>query len=221
MTATDVTKAVDLIRVMVVDDHPVTRRGLRDTLEDEEDFEVVGQAAGGVEAVRMAQKTRPDVIVMDLFMPDQDGVEACREIVELRPETRVLMLTASADENDVIRAVAAGAAGFVQKFTGSDELLDAVRQVAAGNLMIPDDAVRRAFRLLGDGNPMKPAPEALSAREREVLTRFATGKGYAEIAAEYGPQEGHGAQCHLPDSEQAGGGVPAGDRGVGGTQRPP
>ena len=184
MTVTDVTKAVDLIRVMVVDDHPVTRRGLRDTLEDEEDFEVVGQAANGVEAVRVAQETRPDVIVMDLFMPDQDGVEACREIVDLRPETRVLMLTASVDENDVVRAVAAGAAGFVQKFTGSDELLDAVRQVAAGNLMIPDDAVRRAFRLLGDGNPMKPAPEALSAREREVLTRFATGKGYAEIAAD-------------------------------------
>ena len=184
MSATDVTKAVDMIRVMVVDDHPITRRGLRDTLEDEAGFEVVGQAADGVEAVRMAQETRPDVIVMDLFMPEKDGVEACREIVELLPETRVLMLTASADENDVIRAVAAGAAGFVQKFTGSDELLDAVRQVAAGNLMIPDDAVRRAFRLLGDGNPMKPAPEALSAREREVLTRFATGKGYAEIAAE-------------------------------------
>ena len=186
MSATDVTKAIDVIRVMVVDDHPVTRRGLRDTLEDERGFEVVGQAAGGVEAVRMAQKTRPDVIVMDLFMPDQDGVEACREIVELLPETRVLMLTASADENDVIRAVAAGAAGFVQKFTGSDELVHAVRQVAVGNLMIPEDAVRRAFQLLGEGGAMKPARDVLSAREREVLIRFATGKAYGEVAEDMG-----------------------------------
>ena len=174
----------DVIRIMVVDDHPVTRRGLQDTLSDEEGFEVAGQAADGIEAVRMAQETRPDVIVMDLFMPGQDGAAACREIIELLPDVRVLMLTASAEEDDVIRAVAAGATGFVQKFTGSDQLIHAVRQVAAGNLMIPDDAVRRAFRLLGDGNPMKPAPEALSAREREVLTRFAAGKGYAEIAAE-------------------------------------
>ena len=183
MTATDVTE-IDVTRIMVVDDHPVTRRGLRDTLEDEEGFEVVGQAANGIEAVRLAQETRPDVIVMDLFMPDQDGVEACREIVDLLPDVRVLMLTASAEEDDVVRAVSAGATGFVQKFTGSDELVHAVREVAAGNLMIPDHAVRRAFRVLSDGAPAQPAKDLLSARERGVLTRFATGMGYAEIAAE-------------------------------------
>ena len=184
MAATDVIQA-DVIRVLVVDDHPVTRRGLRDTLADMEGFEVAGQAANGVEAVTVAQETRPDVIVMDLFMPDQDGVEACREITELLPDTRVLMLTASAEEDDVIRAVAAGATGFVQKFTGSDELIHAVRQVAAGNLMIPGDAVRRAFRLLGAG-ATKHAADLLTAREREVLTRFATGKAYSEIAGDMG-----------------------------------
>ena len=176
----------DVTRVMVVDDHPVTRRGLRDTLADEEGLEVVGQAAGGAEAVRVAQETLPDVVVMDLFMPGKDGVEACREILELLPGTRVLMLTASAEEDDVIRAVAAGATGFVQKFTSGDELVHAVRQVATGSLMIPEDAVRRAFRLLGDGAGVKPAPDLLSAREREVLTRFATGKAYAEIAGDLG-----------------------------------
>ena len=190
MAATDVTRAdvirADVIRVMVVDDHPVMRRGLRDTLADEEGIEVAGQAADGVEAVRVAQETRPDVVVMDLFMPNQDGVEACREIVELLPDVRVLMLTASAEEDDVIRAVAAGASGFVQKFTPSAELVHAVRQVAAGELMIPADAVRRAFRLLGNGSPVKPALDLLSAREREVLTRFATGKAYAEIAEDMG-----------------------------------
>ena len=185
MAATDAIKA-DVIRVLVVDDHPVTRRGLRDTLADEEGFEVAGQAADGVEAVRAAQEAQPDVVVMDLFMPDMDGVEACREIMELLPDTRVLMLTASAAEDDVIRAVAAGATGFVRKFTGSEELVHAVRQLAAGNLMIPADAVRRAFRLLDEGAAVKPAADLLSAREREVLTRFATGKAYAEVAADMG-----------------------------------
>ena len=177
--------ATDVPRVMVVDDHPVTRRGLRDTLE-EEGFEVAGLAADGDEAVRVAQETRPDVIVMDLFLPDRDGVEACREILKLLPDVRVLMLTASGEEDDVIRAVAAGATGFVRKFTSSEELVHAVRQVAAGNLMVPDDAVRRAFRLLGNGSAVKPARDVLSAREREVLTRFAAGKAYAEIAEDMG-----------------------------------
>ena len=186
MAATDATTAIDVIRVMVVDDHPVMRRGLSDTLADEEGFEVAGQAADGVEAVRIAQETRPDVIVMDLFMPDRDGVEACREIVELLPDTRVLMLTASDEEDDVIRAVSAGATGFVRKFTPSDDLVHAVRQVAAGNLIIPEDAVRRAFKLLGEGVAWRPAPDLLSAREREVLTRFATGKAYADIAGDMG-----------------------------------
>ena len=176
----------DVTRVMLVDDHPVTRRGLRHTFEDEEGFEVAGQAADGTEAVRVARETRPDVVVMDLFMPGQDGAEACREIVALLPDTKVLMLTASDEENDVIRAVAAGATGFVQKFTSSDELIHAVRQVAAGNLMIPEAAVRRAFRLLGDGPEAQPSPDVLSAREREVLTRFAMGKEYAEIADDMG-----------------------------------
>ena len=134
----------------------------------------------------MAQETRPDVIVMDLFLPGKDGAEACREILEMLPGAKVLMLTASAEEDDVIRAVAAGAAGFIQKHTGSDELVHAVRQVAAGNLMIPKNAVRRAFRLLGDHYIAKSALDVLSPREREALIRFARGKAYAEIAEDMG-----------------------------------
>ena len=178
--------AADATRVMVVDDHPVTRRGLLDILADEEGFELVGEAADGVEAVRVAQETRPDVVVMDLFMPGRDGAEACREIMELLPGTRVLMLTASAEEDDVIRAVAAGATGFLRKFTGSDELVHAVRQVADGDLVVPQEAVRRAFALLGSGCAMRPAPVVLSPREREALTRFARGRAYAQIAKEMG-----------------------------------
>ena len=167
---------------MVVDDHPIVRRGLRDLLEDSGAFEIVAQAADGVEAVSMAAESRPDVIVMDVMMPNMDGVEACREILELLPDTKVLMLTASTEEDAVIEAIAAGALGFVQKYSGSAELVNAVREVAGGRLMIPDDAVRRAFRLIRGGTQLTPSHKVLTAREREVLTEFATGKSYAQIA---------------------------------------
>ena len=170
------------IRVMLVDDHPIVRRGLRDVLEDSGAFDVVGQAADGVEAVRTAQELRPDVIVMDVMMPKKDGVEACRDILDLLPDAKVLMLTASTEEDAVIEAIAAGATGFVQKYSGSDELVDTLRQVAEGRLMIPDDAVRRVFKLLRGGTVLMPGPKVLTVREREVLTHFAQGMPYARIA---------------------------------------
>ena len=120
------------IRVMVVDDHPIMRNGLRDALEDVGDFEVVGLAGDGVEAVSAAQSLEPEVIVMDVMMPKKDGVDACREIMELLPDTKVLMLTASTEEDAVVEAVAAGATGYLQKYSGPDELADAVREVAEG-----------------------------------------------------------------------------------------
>ena len=176
----------DRIRVMLVDDHPIVMRGLRDVLEDSGAFDVVGQAADGVEAVRTAQELRPDVIVMDVMMPKKDGVEACRDILDLLPEAKVLMLTASTEEDAVIEAIAAGATGFVQKYSGSDELVDTLRQVAEGRLMIPDDAVRRVFKLLRGGAVLMPGPKVLTVREREVLTHFAQGMPYARIALALG-----------------------------------
>ena len=101
------------IRVMVVDDHPIMRNGLRDTLEASGRFEVVGQAEDGEEAVRTVEGLGPDVIVMDVIMPNKDGIDACREIMELLPDTRVMMLTASTEEDAVIEAVAAGATGYL------------------------------------------------------------------------------------------------------------
>ena len=107
----------DRIRVMVVDDHPIVRSGLRDVLEASGRFEVVGQAGDGEEAVRTVEELKPDVIVMDVIMPGKDGIDACREIMELLPDTRVMMLTASTEEDAVIEAVAAGATGYLQKFS--------------------------------------------------------------------------------------------------------
>ena len=152
------------IRVMLVDDHPITRRGLQEVLEESGAIEVVGQAVDGEEAVKMAQTTRPDVIVMDVIMPKKDGVEACRDILDLLPDTKVLILTASTEDDAVIDAIAAGATGFVQKYSGGDELVDAIRQVAEGQLMFPNDAVKRAFALIRSGAVIMPSPKVLTKR---------------------------------------------------------
>ena len=169
-----------------MDDHPITRRGLREVLEDSDGFDVVALAADGEEAVTRAEETRPDIVVMDVMMPKKDGVEACRDILDLLPDTKVLMLTASTEDDAVIEAIAAGAAGFVQKYLGSDELVNAIRKVAGGELMIPDDAVKQVFRLIRDGTAMAPGPKVLTAREREILTQFASGKSYGQIADDLG-----------------------------------
>ena len=178
--------STNAIRVMLVDDHPTTRRGLKEVLEETGAFEVVAQAADGVEAVKTAEESRPDVIVMDVMMPGKDGVEACRDILDLLPETKVLMLTASTEDDAVIEAIAAGATGFVLKYSGSDELVDVVRGVAEGRLMIPDAAVRRVFKLIRDGAHLRSNAKMMTVRERQVLAQFATGKSYARIAEALG-----------------------------------
>ena len=140
--------STERIRVLVVDDHPVVRSGLLQTLESDGDIEVVGQAANGVEAVALAQEVKPQVIVMDVMMPEMDGIDACRDVMELLPETRVLMLTASTDEDAVVEAVAAGATGYLQKFLEPEELITAVRRVAGGRLAMPEESVRRVFAMI-------------------------------------------------------------------------
>ena len=172
------------IRVMVVDDHPLMRSGLRDALEESGRFEVVGQAADGEEAVRTVDELKPEVIVMDVIMPNKDGIDACREIMELLPETRVLMLTASTEEDAVIEAIAAGATGYLQKYSRPEEFVEAVLDVAGGGLRIPDKAVRMVFAMLrGQRKLVSRLPlDKLTALERETLTLFAKGRSYTEIA---------------------------------------
>ena len=172
------------IRVMMVDDHPVMRNGLRDTLEASGRFEVVGEAEDGEEAVRTVEGIDPQVIVMDVIMPNKDGIDACREIMELLPETRVLMLTASTEEDAVIEAVAAGATGYLQKYSRPEELVEAVLDVAEGRLRIPGKVVREVFAIVRGDRELasRQAPGNLTALERETLTLFAGGRSYTEIA---------------------------------------
>ena len=112
------------VRVMVVDDHEIMRDGLREVLERTGNFEVFGQAGDGVSAVNIALELKPDVIIMDVMMPLKNGIDACREITEMLPDTKVLILTASAEEDAVMEAVAAGATGFLQKYSGKEKLLN-------------------------------------------------------------------------------------------------
>ena len=172
------------IRVMLVDDHPVMRSGLRDVLEASGRFEVVGQAGDGEEAVRTAPELNPQVIVMDVIMPNKDGIDACREIMELLPDARVMMLTASSEDDAVIEAIAAGATGYLQKYSRPEELVQAVLDVAEGRLRIPEKAVRQVFAMVrGERGRFSRKPsDRLTALERETLTLFASGRSYPQIA---------------------------------------
>lgn len=171
-------------RVLLVDDHEIMRDGLREVLQREGDFDVVGQAGDGAAAVRIAQQLRPDVVIMDVMMPLKNGIDACREITEMLPDTRVLILTASAEDDAVMEAVAAGATGYLQKYSGKDKLLNTVRDVAEGEYRIPGAVIRNVFagiRAAAEQSRTREL-ERLTERDREILTLFAQGLSYAEIA---------------------------------------
>ena len=169
--------------VMLVDDHSIIRDLLRDALENTGEFHVMAQAADGQEALRMVQDAAPDVIVMDVIMPVMDGIEACREITELLPDTKVLMLTASNEQDAIVKSIAAGATGYLQKYSGKDQLLATLREVARGEFRIPGDAARRLARAVR--SPSSDASSerlgTLTDREREILKMFAEGLTYQEI----------------------------------------
>ena len=158
------------VRVMVVDDHEIMRDGLREVLERTGNFEVVGQAGNGVSAVNIALELKPDVIIMDVMMPLKNGIDACREITELLPDTKVLILTASTEEDAVVEAVAAGATGFLQKYSGKEKLLDTVREVADGEYRIPSNVLRSVFAGIRGTAERKTTdgPKSLTQRDREI-----------------------------------------------------
>ena len=174
-------------RVMLVDDHSIMRDLLKDALENTGEFRVVAQAADGQEALRLVQEAAPeaspDVIVMDVIMPEMDGIEACRQITELLPDTRVLMLTASNEQDAIVRSIAAGATGYLQKYSGKEQLLATLREVAEGEFRIPGNAARRLSRAVRSG-PADGSSDQLStltAREKAILKLFAEGLTYQEI----------------------------------------
>lgn len=172
------------LRVLVVDDHAVVRDGLRVLLATR-DLDVVGVAEDGVAAVREAQLTRPDVVLMDIAMPGLGGVEATREIRAAVPDARVLMLTMFDDDATVLLAMRAGASGYVLKGASQDEIVTAIRAVAAGQLVFGPGIATRILDLFPSVAPARgPAPfPQLTERERDILEHVAAGERTGTIAA--------------------------------------
>ena len=167
------------IRVLVVDDHPVVRSGLVGLLSVEDDLEIVGEAADGAEACRLVAETAPDVVLMDLRMPVHDGVSATGAIVATHPRTKVLVLTTYDTDADILRAVEAGATGYLLKDTPRDELIAGVRAAAAGETVLaPPVAARLVSRM------RSPVAERPTERELEVLAAVGRGLSNAAIGRE-------------------------------------
>jgi two-component system, NarL family, response regulator LiaR len=167
------------IRILLIDDHPVVRAGLRAVLETESDLEVVGEADSGARAVGLAHKLRPDIVLTDLLLPDLDGVAVTHRIRADLPETQVVILT-SVDEEDaaVVRAVRAGAIGYVLKSAHIADLMQTIRQAAAGQVHLSSRAAARLMQEMR--SPTNQLP--LTDREREVLREIAIGRTNKEIA---------------------------------------
>jgi len=178
----------DAIGVLVVDDHAVVREGLRTFLELQDGIDVVGEAADGEEAVRRAEALRPDVVLMDLVMPRLDGVGAMRELRLRLPSTRVIVLTSFAEDERLLPAIQAGAAGYLLKNVAPTELARAVRAAHAGEALLDPLIAARLVEAIAQP-PGEPAPERLTAREQEVLALIARGFSNKRIARELGIAE--------------------------------
>ena len=166
------------IKVLVADDHAIVRIGLKSVLDYETDIEVVGEVKNGIEAVQEAERTHPDVVIMDLVMPRKDGVSATREIHARFPDTKILILTTFGTSDGIAHALEEGASGAMMKTADDEKIVSAIRRIARGETYISPD-IRRQL----EENP--PVPK-LSPRQTEVLTMIANGKSNKEIAAQLG-----------------------------------
>ena len=170
------------IRILIVDDHEVVRKGLRALLDEFEDIEIVGEAENGMRAVQLAEDLKPDVILMDLIMAEMDGVEATRQISAKELDVRILVVTTYSGDDHVIPAIKAGAHGYLLKDSGSKQLVQAIRQVHSGEAALDPDIARTLIQEIRPEVPDRAAPDPLTPRELEVLTLMAGGLSNREIA---------------------------------------
>jgi len=172
------------IRVFLLDDHEVVRRGVRELLEAEGDIEVVGEAGTAEEALGRIPATSPDVAVLDVRLPDGSGVEVCRDVRSQRPELACIMLTSFADDEALFEAIMAGAAGYVLKQVRGGELVDVIRRVAAGQSLLDPNVTARVLERLRQGSEEDERLRDLTEQERKILRLLADGKTNRQIAGE-------------------------------------
>ncbi len=179
------------IRILIADDHEVVRIGLASLLDAQEGFEVVAQAATGQEATRLARRHRPDVVVMDIRMPNGSGIDACRAITGDAAGIPVIMLTSHADSDALFEAIEAGASGYVLKRIGSDELVEAVRTVAGGGSLLDPGVTRPVLERIRNAGRLEEAGAFadLTEQERRVLAHVADGASNRQIADRMGLAE--------------------------------
>ena len=171
-----------MIRVLIVDDHAIVRKGIRALLSESGGFEIVAEASDGQEALLAVAATQPDVILMDLLMPVMDGIEATRRITSQQPGARILVLTSFAADNKLFPAIKAGALGYLLKDSTPEELLRAIRQVHRGEPALHPTIARKLLQEIAQPADLPPAPDALTARELAVLRLIAQGLSNQEIA---------------------------------------
>ena len=173
----------ELIRVLIVDDHSIVRKGTRALLERIADFEVAGEASNGKEAVALAETLRPDVILMDLMMPEMDGIEAIGKITASQPDMHILALTSFAADDKLFPAIKAGALGYLLKDADPEDLVKAIRQVHRGEPSLHPSIARKVLQELGQPPaPPTPATDQLTERELEVLRLVAKGQTNRQMA---------------------------------------
>lgn len=171
------------IRILIADDHAIVREGLRTLITSKSNLELVGEAANGNEVVRLANTLKPDVILMDLVMPQKDGIQAIAEIKKQNPEARILVLTSFADDDKVFPAIKAGALGYLLKDTSPEQLIQAIREVYQGNPTLHPNIARMLFSEVNQQSGLPATGNPLSEREVDVLKLVAQGMTDQEIAA--------------------------------------
>jgi NarL family two-component system response regulator LiaR len=172
------------IRVLIVDDHTIVRKGIRALLAEIAGIEVVGEAADGLEAVAQANSLRPDVILMDLAMPKMDGIEATRQIKTSQPESRILVMTSFATDDKVLPAIKAGALGYLLKESAPEDLVQAIHQIHRGEPSLHPIIARKVLDEITHPSDRPPTPDPLTKREAEVLLLVAQGLSNQDIARE-------------------------------------
>jgi two-component system, NarL family, invasion response regulator UvrY len=172
-----------MIRVLITDDHPVIRRGLKEILSDRDDMEVGGEASNAAEAIALVQKGHWDVVLMDITMPGRSGLDALRDIKELKPRLPVLLLSIHPEDQYALRALKAGASGYLTKESAPEELVSAILKVVAGGRYVSNSLAERLAEEVG-GHGGRLPHETLSDREYEVLCHIGRGKSVSQIAHE-------------------------------------